>query len=55
MKALIEIEITGDFEEPLNNDEIIDILNAVIRDGADSVCLYGSYKIIQVYKDGDSN
>jgi hypothetical protein len=50
MKAVIEIEITGDFEEPLNNDGIIDVLNAVIIDGADSVCLTAKYKIIEVAK-----
>jgi hypothetical protein len=48
MRAIIEIEITGDFEEPLNNDGIIDVLNAVIKDGADSVCLSAEYKIIEV-------
>jgi hypothetical protein len=47
MKAVIEIEITGDFEEPLNNDGIIDVLNAVIIDGAESVCLNAKYKIIE--------
>lgn len=48
MRATIELEITGDFEEPLSNDEIIDILNAVIIDGADSGCLTANYKIINV-------
>jgi hypothetical protein len=48
MKALIELEVTGDFEEPLNNDGIIDILNAVIKDGADAVCLSANYKIVEV-------
>lgn len=48
MKAVIELEITGDFDEPLSNDGIIDILNAVILDGADSVCLNAKYKIIEV-------
>jgi hypothetical protein len=48
MKALIELEITGDFEEPLSNDGVIDILNAVILDGADSVGLSANYKIIKV-------
>lgn len=51
MKALIELEITGDFEEPLSNDSIIDILNCVVCDGAESVCLNANYKIIQVYKE----
>lgn len=51
MKALIELEITGDFEEPLSNDSIIDILNCVVCDGAENVCLNASYKIIQVYKE----
>ncbi|MEK3995484.1 hypothetical protein MKY29_12085 [Psychrobacillus sp. FSL K6-2365] len=55
MKALIEIEITGDFEEPLTNDSVIDILNFVICEGAESGNLDGSYKIIRVYKEGDSN
>jgi len=54
MKALIEIEITGEFEEPLSNDDIVDILNAVIVDGADSVAMDGKYRIIQVYKEGGS-
>ncbi|MFG3613117.1 hypothetical protein [Rummeliibacillus stabekisii] len=53
MKALIEIEVTGDFEEPLSNDDIIDILNAVIRDGAESVCLDAKYRIIRAFKDGE--
>jgi hypothetical protein len=51
MRALIEIEITGDFEEPLTNDSIIDILNAVVRDGADSVALTANYVIKAVYAD----
>ncbi|MBW3113546.1 hypothetical protein KYJ26_16955 [Bacillus sp. MCCB 382] len=51
MKALIEIEVTGNFEEPLSNDSIIDILNAVIVDGADSVCLDANYVIKEVYRD----
>jgi hypothetical protein len=50
MKALIELEITGDFDEPLSNDGVIDILNAVILDGADSCCLSARYKIIEVAK-----
>lgn len=50
MKALIEIEITGDFEEPLTNDSIIDILNDVIVDGADSVALKARYRIIKAHK-----
>lgn len=53
MKALIEIEITGDFEEPLTNDSIVDFLNFVICEGAESGNLDGKYKIIQVYKDGE--
>lgn len=48
MRATIELEITGDFEEPLSNDGIIDIFNAVIVEGADSVCLTAKYKIINV-------
>lgn len=51
MKALLEVEITGDFEDPLSNDSIIDILNAVIVDGADSVALEGEYRIIKVYRE----
>lgn len=54
MKALIEIEITGDFEEPLTNDDMVGILNAVIVEGADSVALDGKYRIIQVFKEGDA-
>lgn len=42
MKAVIELEITGDFED------VIGILNAVILDGADSVCLGAKYKLIEV-------
>lgn len=53
MKALIEIEITGDFEEPLTNDSIIELLDDVIYEGARGWHLHGSYKIIQVYKDGE--
>ena len=49
MKLLLEVEITGDFEERLTNDSIIDILNAVIVEGAESVALNGRYKIIEVY------
>lgn len=48
MKALLEVEITGDFEEPLSNDDIINVLNAVIEDGAEAVCLNANYKIIEV-------
>lgn len=55
MKALIEVEITGDFEEPLANDSIIDILNAVVVDGAESVAMDAKYKIIKAYKEGDAN
>ena len=54
MKALVEIEITGEFEEPLTNDGVIDILNFVICEGAEAGCLDGKYKIIQVYKEGAS-
>ena len=54
MKALIEIEITGDFEEPLTNDAIVELLDDVICDGARRWHLDGSYKIIRVYKDGDA-
>jgi len=49
VKLLLEVEITGDFEERLKNDSIIDILNAVIVEGAESVALNGRYKIIEVY------
>lgn len=55
MKALIEIEVTGEFDEPLTNDSIIDILDAVVRDGARSVGLDANFRIIQMYKEGDSN
>ena len=48
MRVLLEIEVTGDFEEPLANDAIIDILNAVIVDGADSVALDAKYKIMKM-------
>jgi hypothetical protein len=48
MRAIIEIEITGDFEEPLTNDGINDILTAVICDGADSVALTGRYVIKEI-------
>lgn len=48
MKAVIELEITGDFKEPLSNDGIIDVLDAVIKDGADSVCLCADYRILEV-------
>jgi hypothetical protein len=51
MRALIEIEITGDFGEPLSNDSLLDIMNAVIVDGADSVCLTANYVIKEVYRD----
>lgn len=54
MKALVEIEITGEFEEPLTNDGVIDILNFVICEGAEAGCLDGKYRIIQVYKEGVS-
>lgn len=54
MKALIEIEITGDFEEPLTNDSIVGLLDDVICEGARGWHLDGSYKIIQVYKEGDN-
>ena len=53
MKAVIELEITGDFEEPLCNDGILDVLNAVIIDGADSVCLSANYKIIRMISEDD--
>lgn len=51
MKALIEIDITGDFEEPLTNDAIVELLNDVICEGARNWHLDGSYKIIEVYKE----
>lgn len=50
MKVLLEVEITGEFEEPLANDDIIDILNSVIIDGADSVAMDANYKIIKMIK-----
>lgn len=51
MKALIEIEITGDFEEPLTNDAIVELLDDVIYEGARKWHLDGSYKIVRVYKE----
>lgn len=48
MKVLLEVEITGDFEEQLTNDDIVDILNAVIVDGAEGVALTAKYKIIEM-------
>lgn len=53
MKGLIEIEITGEFNEPLSNDSIIDILDAVVCDGARSVGMDASFRVIQMYKEGD--
>lgn len=53
MKALIEIEITGDLEEPLSNESIIGLLDAVIYDGARSLYLDGSYRILTVYKEDE--
>lgn len=48
LKALIEVEIIGDFEVPLTNESVIDILGAVIVDGAYSAALTGKYKIIEI-------
>ena len=48
LKALIEVEIIGDFEVPLTNESVIDILDAVIVDGAYSAALTGKYKIIEI-------
>lgn len=48
MKVLLEVEVTGDFEEPLTNDGVIDILNDVIVDGAREVYLSANYKIIRM-------
>jgi len=53
MKAIIEIEITGDFEEPLSNDAIIELLNDVICDGARHYYLDASYRIIKMIKEDD--
>lgn len=51
MRALIEIEITGDLEEPLTNDAIVELLNDVICEGAGNWYLDGRYKIIELYED----
>ena len=45
MKVLLEVEVTGDFEEPLTNDGIIYILTAVIVDCAQIEGLNASYRI----------
>ena len=47
------MEITGDFEEPLSNDTIIDILNFVICDGARAGHLDASYRIIKAIKEDE--
>lgn len=48
MKALIEIEITGDFTENLTDAEIDALLDAVIGDGADACCLTGTFDIKEI-------
>lgn len=48
MKLLIEIKISGDFEENLDEENIERILDAVICDGAESVCCTGSYVIKEI-------
>lgn len=53
MKALVEIEVTGEFDEPLRNDDIIDILNFVICDGARAGHLDASYRIIEMIKEDE--
>lgn len=51
VKAIIEIEITGDFGEPLSNEDIIELLNDVIIDGAKANCLDSSYQLIKMLKE----
>lgn len=53
MKALLEVEITGEFDEPLTNDGIIDILNFVICDGARAGHLDANYRIIEMIKEDE--
>lgn len=53
MKALLEVEITGEFDEPLRNDDVIDILNFVICDGARAGQLDANYRIIELYKEDE--
>lgn len=51
MIVLVEMEVTGEWEEPLSNDSIIDILDAVICDGARSVGMDVSFKVIKAFKE----
>jgi hypothetical protein len=48
MKALIEIEITGDFTEDLSEKEIHELLTAVVCEGAASCALTGNYVIKEI-------
>lgn len=48
MKALIEVEITGDFTEDLSETEVIELLDVVICEGAEGVALTGSYVIKKI-------
>lgn len=50
MKVIVELDITGDWEEPLSNDSMIDILDAVVCDGARSVGM-ANFKIIRAIKE----
>ncbi|NRG30725.1 hypothetical protein [Niallia circulans] len=48
MKALIEIEITGDVGVNLSDDDIHEILDFVIEEGAESGHLTGRYVIKEI-------
>jgi hypothetical protein len=50
LKALVEIEITGDFEEGLTDDEVKQILDKVIEDGADLYYLTGKCELLKIYE-----
>lgn len=48
MKAIIEIEITGEFCQALDDDLILDTIESVIESGAESFCLSASYRLIEI-------
>ncbi len=48
MKAIIEIELSGDFGENLSEDEVEHLLDLVIKEGSESYCMTGRYILKEI-------
>ena len=48
MKVVIELKLTGDFAEGLDDDSIEEMIDKVIEYGSESCCLTGRYVIREV-------